>query len=102
MAMDGATRASLEILASQSGQRDGSLIAAIDRCVTGAGARLLADDLSAPLLSRDHIEARLALVHWLHNDPLSRAELREAMRNLPDLGRALGRIVAGRGRSETG
>lgn len=97
MAMDEATRASLEILASQSGQRDGSLIAAIDRCVTGAGARLLADDLSAPLLSRDHIEARLALVHWLHNDPLSRAELREAMRNLPDLGRALGRIVAGRG-----
>lgn len=97
MAMDEATRGSLEILASQHGSREGSLIAAVDRCVTGAGARLLAEDLSAPLLSRELIELRLALVHWLHDDPLSRAELREAMRNLPDLGRALGRIVAGRG-----
>ena len=49
MAMDEATRASLEILASQQGGRAGSLLAAIDRCVTGAGARLLAEDLSAPL-----------------------------------------------------
>ena len=97
MAMDEATRTSLEILSSQSGSREGSLIAAIDRCVTGAGARLLAEDLSAPLLSREAIEARLALVQWLHNDPLSRAELRDAMRNLPDVGRALGRVVAGRG-----
>ncbi|RIV86206.1 DNA mismatch repair protein MutS, partial [Aurantiacibacter xanthus] len=40
MAMDEATRTSLEILASQSGGREGSLIAAIDRCSTGAGARL--------------------------------------------------------------
>ncbi|NNE50348.1 MAG: DNA mismatch repair protein MutS [Altererythrobacter sp.] len=97
MAMDEATRSSLEILSSQSGQREGSLIAAIDRCVTGAGARLLAEDLAAPLLDRGAIEARLALVQWLHADPLNRAELRETMRNLPDLGRALGRIVAGRG-----
>ncbi|RGP41609.1 DNA mismatch repair protein MutS [Altererythrobacter insulae] len=97
MAMDEATRASLEILGSQSGNRDGSLIAAIDRCVTGAGARLLADDLSAPLLQKDAIEARLAFVQWLHGDPLSRAELRDSLRNLPDLGRALGRIVAERG-----
>ncbi len=97
MAMDQATRASLEILTSQAGAREGSLIAAIDRCVTGAGARLLADDLAAPLLDRGEIEARLALVQWFLGDPLSRAELREAMRNLPDLGRALGRVVAGRG-----
>ncbi|MEE1876708.1 DNA mismatch repair protein MutS [Altererythrobacter litoralis] len=97
MAMDEATRSSLEILASQSGSREGSLIAAIDRCVTGAGARLLAEDLAAPLLNRAAIEQRLSLVQWFHADPLNRADLREAMRNLPDLGRALGRIVAGRG-----
>jgi DNA mismatch repair protein MutS len=30
--------------------RAGSLIGAVDRCVTGAGSRLLAEDLSAPLL----------------------------------------------------
>ncbi len=97
MAMDEATRSSLEILSTQSGHREGSLIAVIDRCVTGAGARLLAEDLSAPLLDQKRIEQRLSLVQWLHNDPLSRSDLRERMRNVPDLGRALGRIVAGRG-----
>jgi len=97
MAMDEATRASLEILEAQRGGRQGSLIAAIDRCATGAGARQLADDLSAPLTDRDAIEARLALVGWLHADPLLRADLREVLRALPDIGRALGRVVAGRG-----
>lgn len=97
MAMDEATRASLEILEAQRGGRQGSLIAAIDRCATGAGARQLADDLSAPLTDCGAIEARLALVGWLHADPLLRADLREVLRALPDIGRALGRIVAGRG-----
>jgi DNA mismatch repair protein MutS len=97
LVMDEATRSSLEILQSQQGSRAGSLIAAVDRCVTGAGARQLADDLGAPLLDRSAIEARLALVHWLHDDPLLRADLREVLRALPDIGRALGRVVAGRG-----
>jgi DNA mismatch repair protein MutS len=97
LAMDEATRASLEILSSQQGGRQGSLIAAIDRCVTGAGARQLADDLSTPLTDRDAIDERLALVQWFHADPLLRADLREVLRAAPDIGRALGRIVAGRG-----
>ncbi len=97
MLMDEATRSSLEILASQSGGRDGSLVAAIDRCVTGAGARMLAEDLATPLLDQGAIETRLAMVAWLANDPLGRAQVREAMRSVPDLGRALGRLVAGRG-----
>jgi len=97
LVMDEATRSSLEILQSQQGSRAGSLIAAVDRCVTGAGARQLADDLGAPLLDRSAIEARLALVHWLHDDPLLRADLREVLRALPDIGRALGRVVASRG-----
>ena len=97
LAMDEATRTSLEILAASQGGRRGSLIEAVDRCVTGAGARQLADDLSAPLTDGMQIEARLALVQWLHDDPLLRGDLREVMRTVPDLGRALGRVVAGRG-----
>ncbi|WP_209349263.1 DNA mismatch repair protein MutS [Pontixanthobacter sp. CEM42] len=97
MAMDEATRASLEILTSQQGGRAGSLIAAVDRCVTGAGARQLADDLAAPLCDLIAISERLALVQYLHQDPLLRADLREVLRALPDIGRALGRVVAGRG-----
>ncbi|WP_254912959.1 DNA mismatch repair protein MutS [Novosphingobium sp. B 225] len=97
LAMDEATRASLEILVSSQGTRKGSLVEAVDRCVTGAGARLLAEDLSAPLTDSAGIEARLNLVQWLHGDPLLRADLRAVLRGLPDLGRALGRVVAGRG-----
>ena len=97
LAMDEATRASLEILVSSQGTRRGSLIEAIDRCVTGAGARLLAEDLSAPLTDAAMIEARLALVDWLHGNPLLRGDLRAVLRALPDVGRALGRVVAGRG-----
>ena len=97
LAMDEATRASLEVLESSSGGRRGSLIDAVDRCVTGAGARQLAEDLSAPLTDIAMIEARLALVQWLHDDPLLRDDLRAVLRALPDVGRALGRVVAGRG-----
>lgn len=97
LAMDEATRASLEILEAAQGGRKGSLIDAVDRCVTGAGARQLAEDLSAPLTDRHAIGERLEIVSWLHEDVLLREDLRAALRALPDIGRALGRVVAGRG-----
>ena len=98
MAMDAATRASLEILESTNGGgRAGSLIGAVDRCVTGAGSRLLAEDLSAPLLDVGQIEARLALVQFWRDRPIERSQLRDALRGISDLSRALGRVVAGRG-----
>ena len=97
LAMDEATRASLEVLEASTGGRRGSLFEAVDRCVTGAGARQLAEDLSAPLADISAIEARLDLVQWFHDDPLLREDLRGVLRALPDVGRALGRVVAGRG-----
>ena len=97
LAMDAATRTSLEILEAQTGGRAGSLFACLDRCSTGAGSRQLAEDLSAPLADRAGIEARLAAVRHFHADPLLRADTRAALRSVPDIGRALGRIVAGRG-----
>ena len=97
LAMDAATRASLEVLEAQGGGRAGSLLAAVDRCVTGAGARQLAEDLSAPLTDKAAIVERLALVQWFHADPLVRADISDVLRHSPDIGRALGRVVAGRG-----
>jgi DNA mismatch repair protein MutS len=97
LTMDEATRASLEVLVSSQGTRRGSLIEAVDRCVTGAGARQLADDLSCPLTDAEAINRRLELVQWLLDDPLLREDLRSVLRSLPDIGRALGRVVAGRG-----
>src|SRR4051794_35653069 len=97
MAIDSATRDSLEITRSATGGHAGSLLGEIDRCVTAAGRRLLAADLSAPLLDRQAIEARLALVQFFHDDQLRRENVREALKAMPDIGRALGRLVAGRG-----
>jgi len=97
MAIDAATRESLELTQTQTGQRKGSLLDAVDRTVTGAGARLLAADIGAPLMGRATIEARLDLVQRLHDDGNLRENLRATLRSLPDIGRALGRLVAGRG-----
>jgi DNA mismatch repair protein MutS len=97
MMIDAATRESLELTVSASGTRAGSLLAAVDRTVTGAGARLLAADLGAPLLDRGAIEARLDLVGLFDRDAGARDALRRQLRSTSDIGRALGRIAAGRG-----
>jgi len=97
MAIDAATRESLELVRSASGDRAGSLLGAVDRTVTGAGARLLAADLGAPLRDRARIEARLDLVAMFAGDGGGRDSIRRALRALPDIGRALGRLVARRG-----
>jgi DNA mismatch repair protein MutS len=97
MMIDAATRESLELTISASGTRAGSLLASVDRTVTGAGARLLAADLGAPLLDRGRIEARLDLVAAFEGDAAARDWLRRQLRALPDIGRALGRLAAGRG-----
>ncbi|MGY4398782.1 DNA mismatch repair protein MutS [Sphingomonas sp. UYAg733] len=97
MAIDAATRESLELTQTATGQRKGSLLDAIDRTVTGAGARLLAADIGAPLMDRTGIEDRLNLVQSLADDGALREQLRATLRSLPDIGRALGRLAAGRG-----
>ena len=97
IAIDAATRESLEIVATMAGSRAGSLLGAVDRTVTGAGARLLGQDLSAPLMDLPLIEGRLGLVALFHDDAGMRDQLRAALRALPDVGRALGRIALGRG-----
>ena len=75
--IDPATRANLELLRTVSGSRDGSLFKAIDRTVTGAGARLLADRLMSPLTDPAAINARLDSVSLLARRA---ATLREALR----------------------
>ena len=97
MAIDPATRASLEIDRSQAGARDGTLLAAIDRTVTSGGARLLAARLSRPLLDPDRIDARLDAVAWLLERRPLRERLRACLKGAPDMARALSRLALGRG-----
>ncbi|VAV89056.1 DNA mismatch repair protein MutS, partial [hydrothermal vent metagenome] len=95
--IDGPTRASLEIEQTLAGERDGSLLACIDRTVTAAGARLLSRDIAAPLHDLEKTGLRLGLVQWFHDEPAARGDVRDALKALPDIGRALGRVSAGRG-----
>ena len=97
MAIDAATRDSLELCRSASGTVAGSLLGEIDRCQTAGGRRLLAADISAPLTERSEIDGRLALVAWLHGDSLRRDRVRVALKAMPDFARALARLTAGRG-----
>jgi len=97
MAIDPATRASLEIEKTTSGARDGSLLAAIDRTMTAPGARLLAARLARPLLDPAAIDARLDAVAWFCGHRPQRQQLREALKGLGDMARALSRLALGRG-----
>jgi DNA mismatch repair protein MutS len=97
MAIDAASRESLELCRSVSGSVAGSLLGEIDRCQTAPGRRLLAEDLAAPLTERAAIDGRLALVAWLHIDAGRRERVRAALKAMPDLARALARLAAGRG-----
>ena len=97
MAIDPATRTSLEIDRSQNGGREGSLLAAVDRTVSSAGARLLAARLNRPLLDPARIDARLDAVTWMLERRDLRRKLRETLRSAGDIARALSRLALGRG-----
>jgi DNA mismatch repair protein MutS len=97
MAIDPATRASLEIERSQGGGRDGSLLSAIDRTVTAPGARLLAARLARPLMSPEAIEGRLDAIDWLLARRTLRQKLRASLKGAGDMARSLSRLALGRG-----
>ena len=97
MEIDAATRRNLELTEALSGGRDGTLLATIDRTVTGAGARLLAARLSAPLTEAAAIAARHDQIGWLIAETDLRDALRKALRRCPDIERALSRLSLGRG-----
>ncbi|MFN0023812.1 MAG: DNA mismatch repair protein MutS [Parvularculaceae bacterium] len=97
MTIDPATRASLEIVKTQSGAREGALLAAVDRTVTGAGARLLAQRLAAPLTSPAAITARLDAVSFFAGDRSRCEAARTQLGAAPDMARSLSRLSLDRG-----
>lgn len=97
MEIDPASRRSLEITRTLSGQRQGSLLSMIDRSVTAAGGRLLARRINAPLTDRDAINARLDLVDAMAADPIMASSLHGALTGMPDIERSLSRLHLGHG-----
>ncbi|CDO39499.1 DNA mismatch repair protein MutS [Bartonella henselae] len=95
--IDAATRLSLELVRTTSGQRDGSLLKAIDRTVTGGGSRLLLDRLIAPLTTPSAIDKRLdSIAFFLRNTSLAE-DIKLILKGGPDMPRAVSRLALGRG-----
>jgi DNA mismatch repair protein MutS len=95
LAMDAATRSSLELVSARGGAEQGSLLGAVKRTVSAPGARLLAGWISAPLAQLDPLVARQQ--GWLALRDSGQVEmLRAILRGAPDMARALGRIALGR------
>jgi DNA mismatch repair protein MutS len=95
--IDAGTRANLELMKTLGGERRGSLLAAIDRTVTAAGSRLLAQRIAAPLTDPAAIARRLDAVDAFVADGVLRSLVRDELAAAPDLARALARLVLGRG-----
>jgi DNA mismatch repair protein MutS len=96
LAMDAATRRSLDIVKAERGDARNTLLGAVDRTLSAGGRRELAARLAAPLADLPAIRARQAEAEALAADaPLADA-LRARLRGLPDLERALARLSVGR------
>ena len=95
--IDPATRANLELVRTLSGDRNGSLLKAIDRTVSGGGARLLSERLMSPLTDPVAINQRLDSIAFFLDEPRLADEVRQALRRAPDMPRALSRLALDRG-----
>ena len=100
MEIDPATRRNLELTHTLAGARKGSLLSVIDLTRTGAGARLLAALLAAPLTDPAAINARLDAVAYFVGASALRTDLRAVLGGLPDLnGRSPGCRLAAAARA---
>ncbi|TWD55616.1 DNA mismatch repair protein MutS [Agrobacterium vitis] len=97
MFIDAATRGNLELVKTLSGQREGSLLNAIDRTITGGGARLMAERLMSPLTDVEVIADRQDSVAYFLTDNFLTERLRELLKRAPDMPRALSRLALDRG-----
>ncbi len=97
MGLDAATHRALDLVEmARTGERQGSLLALLDRTRTPMGARLLREWLLAPLLERDEILARQQAVTELRHDGVTRAALAATLRGVRDLERLASRLPLGR------
>ncbi|MGJ8589232.1 MAG: DNA mismatch repair protein MutS [Yoonia sp.] len=97
MQIDAATRRSLELTHAMNGGRQGSLLHCIDRTVTAGGARLLERRLASPSCNVGMIAGRLDAVDYLADQARLTEDIRDTLRGVHDLDRALSRLALERG-----
>ena len=96
MELDWVTRRNLELTESlRSGEKKGSLLWVLDRTKTPMGGRMLRAWVERPLLSAVAIKRRLSAVEELSGDHVRRGELIDALREIGDMQRLVGKAVYG-------
>jgi len=96
LALDAATQANLELVASR-GSRNMSLLHALDRTITPMGGRLLRHWILHPLREVAPLAARQQTIADLLADTYLLSKLREALRGIRDIERTVGRLSAASG-----
>ncbi|CAN5720506.1 DNA mismatch repair protein MutS [soil metagenome] len=96
MRLDPSTRRSLELTQNLAdGGRRFTLLSVLDATMAPMGARCLRRWIDQPLLDRETIEGRLDAVERLVDQPMVRADIRDALKKMSDLERLVSRCAAG-------
>ncbi|MEP2919635.1 MAG: DNA mismatch repair protein MutS [Sulfitobacter sp.] len=95
--IDASTRRNLELTHALSGGRSGSLLSVMDRTVTASGARLLERRISSPSRVLETVNSRLDAVDYAMANTRTTQDIRDRLRRVPDLERALSRLSLDRG-----
>ncbi|MEN6447778.1 MAG: DNA mismatch repair protein MutS [Syntrophaceae bacterium] len=89
------TKRNLELFDSISGGKEGTLYGVLNRTETSMGARELADWISFPLMDIIEIDQRLDAVGSLASENSTLQTMRQALGEIPDMERIIGRVSAG-------
>ena len=87
MVLDQTTLRNLELTQTLAGEKEGSLVGAIDRCRTSMGRRMLKQWILRPLANKEKIEARQDAVASLARSSRRLDDIRNSLRGLRDLER---------------
>lgn len=90
--LDAATQANLELVASRSGIRNTSLLAALDRTATPMGARRLRDWILHPLRDLETLNRRQSLIARFIAEPFLLNEIRAVLKSIRDIERTVSRL----------
>jgi DNA mismatch repair protein MutS len=93
MVVDAVTQANLELVQSRGGNRDTSLLGALDRTVTPMGARKLRDWILHPLCDLAPLRGRQETIGQLLGEPFIFSRLRDTLKGIRDMERTVGRLT---------
>ena len=93
MSIDSSSRRNLELTENlRDKTKKGSLIWVLDKTATAMGGRTLRKWIEEPLIKKDEIENRLTSVEELYNNTYINEEIREALKDVYDIERIVGKI----------